>query len=76
MARSHEVVFGEVLEELRRAREYSQEVLSFEAGRGRTYVSDLERGRSSPTLRTLWAIARALDTTPSEIVRRVEDEAF
>lgn len=67
-----EQVFGEVLRELREERGYSQESLSFACGRHRTFVSLLERGRSSPTLRTLWLLADALEVRPSTILRRVE----
>jgi transcriptional regulator with XRE-family HTH domain len=64
--------FGEVLRELRQERGLSQEGLSFACERHRTYVSLLERGRSSPSLGTLWMLAKALEVRPSEIVRRVE----
>jgi transcriptional regulator with XRE-family HTH domain len=46
--------------------------LSFAAERHRTYVSLLERGRNSPSMRTLWLMADALGVKPSEILRRVE----
>jgi DNA-binding XRE family transcriptional regulator len=50
----------------------SQEALSFAAGRHRTYVSLVERGRNSPSIRTLWVLAQALDVPPSQIIRTVE----
>lgn len=50
----------------------SQEALAYECSRHPTYISLLERGKSSPTLGTLFLLARALDTTPSEILRIVE----
>jgi transcriptional regulator with XRE-family HTH domain len=68
-----ETAFGAVIRELRLKQGLSQEELSFEASRHRTYVSLLERGKNSPSLSTLWMLAEALDVRPSEIVRRVED---
>jgi transcriptional regulator with XRE-family HTH domain len=50
----------------------SQETLSFAAGRHRTYVSLLERGRNSPSLDTLWALAQALGVSPTDLVKRIE----
>jgi transcriptional regulator with XRE-family HTH domain len=67
--------FGDVVRELRLRRGLSQEALSFACGRHRTYVSLLERGRSSPTLDTLWMLAAALGVKPAEIVSRVERRA-
>lgn len=64
--------FGDVVRELRHERGLSQEALSFACDRHRTYVSLLERGRNSPSLRTLWLIADALEVSPSVLVRRVE----
>jgi transcriptional regulator with XRE-family HTH domain len=64
--------FGEVIRELRVERGLSQEALSHACDRHRTYVSLLERGRSSPSLDTVWRLAAALSVSPTEIVRRVE----
>lgn len=66
------MAFGEVLRELRLVQGLSQEELSFAAGRHRTYVSLLERGKNSPSLNTLWLLADALAVRPSEIVARIE----
>ena len=67
-----EAAFGTVIRELREKRGLSQEELSFACTRHRTYISQIERGKSSPTIATLWRLAKALDVKPSEIVRRVE----
>lgn len=72
MEPSTKTVFGDVLRELRRRQGLTQERLSFACDRHRTYISLLERGRSSPTVETLWKLAAALDTSPSQILRRVE----
>lgn len=73
MAKTPEQAFGQVLRELRHQRGLSQEALSFACGRHRTYVSLLERGLNSPSLRTLWMLAEALDVRPSTLIRRTED---
>lgn len=64
--------FGAVLRELRKERAVSQEDLGFESGYHRTYVSLLERGLKSPSLQTIFELARALDIEPSELLARVE----
>jgi transcriptional regulator with XRE-family HTH domain len=67
-----EQAFGAVVRQLREERGLSQEQLSFACGRHRTYVSLIERGRNSPSLRTLWLLADALGVPPSEMIRRTE----
>ncbi|HVF53481.1 MAG TPA: helix-turn-helix transcriptional regulator [Actinomycetota bacterium] len=69
---SPEQAFGEVLRELRVDHQLSQEELALACDRHRTYISLLERGENSPSLRTLLRLATALDVMPSEILRRVE----
>lgn len=67
-----EDAFGLTLQDLRKARKLSQEELGFESGYHRTYISQLERGRKSPSLKTLFQLATALKIPPSEVVLRVE----
>lgn len=67
-----DVVFGQVLQELRRRRGLSQEQLGFESGYHRTYVSLLERGKKSPSLNAVFRLARALRVLPSTMLRSVE----
>ena len=71
-----EEAFGLTLQELRKARKMSQEQLGFESGYHRTYISQLERGQKSPSLKTIYQLAAALKTLPSEIVLRVETAVF
>lgn len=66
-------VLGRVLAAERKRANLSQESLAFECGLHPTYVSQLERGLKSPTVRTLLAVAQALDIKASDILRRVED---
>jgi transcriptional regulator with XRE-family HTH domain len=50
----------------------SQEELADRAAIHRTYVSQLERGLKSPTVAILLDLAKALNTSPSKILRSVE----
>lgn len=67
-----EELFGRVVRELRRNQAISQERLAFDSGRHPTYISQLERGKKSPSLRTIISIAEALRSSASEILQRVE----
>jgi transcriptional regulator with XRE-family HTH domain len=66
--------FGRVLREMRRKAGLSQEALWSAADRHRNYVSLLENGKNSPSLRTVFVIADALGVKPSEMVAAVERE--
>ncbi len=66
--------FGRTLRALREERALSQERLAELAGVHDTYVSLLERGRSSPTLESIFLLAHALGLAPSALLARVERE--
>ena len=62
-------------EELRKARQQAgltQETLAFEAGVDRTYISQLEHDKKSPTLDVLFRISDALGIKASVLIARVE----
>jgi transcriptional regulator with XRE-family HTH domain len=62
-------------EELKKARESagkSQEQLAFDAEIDRSYLSQLENNRKSPTLETLFRLCEALGIRASELIARVE----
>ena len=67
-----EKAFGQALREFRTDKGISQERFALDGGFDRTYISLLERGISSPTLRALFKIAGMLQVAPSEIVKRTE----
>lgn len=69
-----EEVFGEVLRDARKQRGLSQEALALEAGVERNYVSLIELGRNSPSMRILFKLCRVLDVQPSVLLARVEDQ--
>lgn len=63
---------GEVLREIRLHKGMSQEDLALACDRHRTYVSLLERGKNSPSVRTLFMMAQALEVAPSALLKGVE----
>lgn len=61
--------------ELRKARldaKLTQEELSFRAGLDRTYISQLEHDKKSPTLDVLFRLCDALGLRVSALIARVE----
>lgn len=67
-----EKAFGEALREVRKSRKISQERLGLDADFDRTYISLIERGIQSPTVRTVVRLADILQIRPSVIIRRME----
>lgn len=67
-----EKAIGQAIREIRIECEMSQEQLAFECGFDRTYISLLERGIRSPTVRSLVQLAAVLKVRPSEILLRME----
>jgi len=68
-SKSIEQLLGDAIRARRAELGLSQEKLAFECGLHRTYVSQLERGQKSPTLRVLFLIAKALKMAPADLVR-------
>jgi len=68
-----EIIFGQVLREFRTLCNLSQEKLSQECGLDRSYISLLERGLRQPSLTTILLLAKALNTTASNMVHDVEE---
>jgi transcriptional regulator with XRE-family HTH domain len=67
-----EKAFGESLRQVRKSRGMSQMDLFMESGIDRTYISAVERGVQSPTIRMIVRFANCLKIRPSELVRRME----
>jgi len=74
VAAGPEEAFGQVLFELRREGGLSQEDLGFAAGYHPTYISQLERGVKSPTLRAVYRLGAALHVSAASIVQRTEEQ--
>lgn len=67
-----EKAFGSVLREVRQRAGLSQMDVDVQFGIDRTYLSAIERGIQSPTLRMIVRLARAFKVRPSEMIRRME----
>lgn len=68
-----ERALGDVVRELRRERGLTQEALAFACERSPHFISDVERAKYAMSIRTLFAVAAALDTKPSHMLRQAED---
>ena len=67
-----EALFGATLRDVRQRKGLTQEKLAFESGYHPTYISLLERGRKSPSLRAIVSIAAVLGVKPSELLQKLE----
>lgn len=67
-----EIAFGKALRDLRNQKSLSQETLGFEAELARNYVSQLELGSKSPSLRTIFKLCKVLETSPAAMIEDVE----
>ncbi len=66
---------GRNLRDLRKARGLTQRRLAEKARCARTYISAIETGTCSASIAVLRKIARALETTPSDLLRGKEESA-
>jgi transcriptional regulator with XRE-family HTH domain len=66
---------GHVVRGLRQARGLTLETLADKANMNVTYLSDIERGRSNPTLGKLGDLATVFGIRVSELIGAAEDAA-
>lgn len=66
--------FGRVIRDWRLERMLTQEALAFQISLDRSFVSMLERGKASPSLNTIVALATAFDVAPSVLIARCEEK--
>jgi transcriptional regulator with XRE-family HTH domain len=64
--------FGLAIRAYRKEQGLTQEALAEDCTLDRTYVSMLERGLRSPSLRTIRAISERLGVSMTELIARVE----
>lgn len=69
-----EETFGEVIRELRKAKQLSQEKLAEISNLDRSFISLLETGKKQPSLVTIFQLAKALNSSPSRILLAVEEK--
>lgn len=72
--KSPNIALGKIIGALRHSAGLSQEELAERAAIHRTYVSQMERGLKSPTVVMLFRLARALNTSPSRILKQLETD--
>jgi transcriptional regulator with XRE-family HTH domain len=65
-------MLGDQLKKAREGADLTQEKLAFEAGVDRTYVSQLEHNKKSPTVDVLFRICDAIGVKASEVIANVE----
>lgn len=65
---------GRVFADRRRKAKHTQESLAEACDVHPTYISQMERGLKSPTLRVLFRLAAAIGITPSALVKGIEKE--
>lgn len=66
--------FGIIISKLRIQKGLTQERMSGLAGIARSHLVALENGEKTVRLDTLWKIADALEISPSELIRKTEEE--
>ncbi|WP_313920232.1 helix-turn-helix transcriptional regulator [Tahibacter sp.] len=71
---SFEKALGQVIAEERKRQCLTQEALADACGIHVTYISQLERGLKSPTVRVLRLIAKSLNTSASTLLTRAEHD--
>ena len=73
MALSPSQAFGQAVREARIAQGLSQEDAALTSSVDRAYFGHIERATKSPTLKTVFKIADALETRPSALLLRAEE---
>ena len=68
--------YGLTLKKLRTEKGFSQEELSARVGLHRTYISQLERGLKSPSLRTMEKICGELGISLTTFMEHMEQQRF
>ena len=69
MAGEARQILAQNLRFLRFHRRWSQETLGFEAGLHRTYISQIEQGKSNVSIDNIEKLAHALGLTVSDLLR-------
>ena len=69
-----DAAFARTLRALRTQRNLPQEAFALDAGLHRTYVSQLERGLKTPSLKTIYKITQVLGISLQEFAALVERE--
>jgi len=60
---------GKEITRIRKERNLSQENLAFEAHIDRSYMTEVEKGKTNPSLKVLLKISRGLDTSLWRLIK-------
>jgi len=66
--------FGRALKKIRLRKKLTQEGLSLEAQLTRVYISELEYGKKTPSIETVFKISKALNIKCSKLMDLTEEE--
>jgi transcriptional regulator with XRE-family HTH domain len=66
------VAFGQALRSLRTKRQWSQTDLALRAEVDRNYISLIELGKNSPSVRLVFRLCDALNISPAELLKDTE----
>ena len=69
-----EGAFGEVIRELRKSNNFSQEELAERSNLDRSFISLIECGRKQPSLITIYQLAKAFKLSASKLLLLTEDK--
>lgn len=65
---------GKIISDFRKSKGLSQEIVSGLAAIGRTHLSMIERGERKPTLETFFKLCDAMNISPSEVIKEIENK--
>lgn len=69
--KEQKILLGENIKTLRRSKDISQEDLASLCSLHRTYIGSVERGERNVSLTNIVLIARALNTSPSNLLKGI-----
>lgn len=67
-----EEIFGKLLKDLREEKGFSQEKLAEKSDLHRNTIALIENAKRQPSLKTIFALAKALNIAPSEMIGKLE----
>jgi transcriptional regulator with XRE-family HTH domain len=70
----YDLIFAVNVRRERSRKKLKQDQLAHKAGLSSQYLSKLERAKSSPTLKMIVKISDALDVTPEDLLRPLDDK--
>ena len=69
-----EEAFGEVIRDLRKSNNFSQEKLAERSNLDRSFISQMECGRKQPSLITIYQLAKAFKLSASKLLALTEEK--